>query len=346
MTTRKWLAICLALCAACAGGKDNVDITKPVTGAEASNAEKAYNKGMEEKKDKTYLEAVRYFEYVRNNFPYSAFAALSELAIADMSFEKDDWGTAAAQYQDFVKSHPSHPKADYAAFQAGLARWEDKPSDFWLLPPGSEKDQASLRQALDALQRFLLSYPKSQYVPRARELVADVRERLAKHEQYVVDFYWKRKVWKGAAARLVGMADAYGDLHGGKMRSDSLWRAGEAYRNVNDPANERKVLQRLVLESPGSEHLREAQARLQQLPQEEAPAAPPQRNPRAPASPRGLGVVPPSAVPSPVPPEAQPVPGPSGAAPPGNVPEPTATPPGASPTPTEPQPAKPTEPPK
>ncbi len=226
MIPRQWIAaVGLALCAACAGGKDSVDLTKPVTGAEAANAEKAYNRGLQERKDKNYLEAVRYLEYVRNNFPYSQFAGLSELAIADMSFERDDWSAAATQYQDFVKSHPSHPKADYAAFRAGLARWEDRPSDLWFLPPSSEKDQAPLRSALDALQRFVLSYPKSEYVPRARDLIADTR-----------------------------------------VRSDSLWRAGEAYRNLNDPANERKVLQRLVQEAPAGEHAREAQARLNQLP--------------------------------------------------------------------------------
>ncbi len=267
MIPRQWIAaVGLALCAACAGGKDSVDLTKPVTGAEAANAEKAYNRGLQERKDKNYLEAVRYLEYVRNNFPYSQFAGLSELAIADMSFERDDWSAAATQYQDFVKSHPSHPKADYAAFRAGLARWEDRPSDLWFLPPSSEKDQAPLRSALDALQRFVLSYPKSEYVPRARDLIADTRERLARHEQYVADFYWKRNAWKGAAGRLIGLADNYGDLGGGKVRSDSLWRAGEAYRNLNDPANERKVLQRLVQEAPAGEHAREAQARLKQLP--------------------------------------------------------------------------------
>ena len=349
MTSKQWMAaISLALCAACAGGKDAVDITKPVTGAEASNAEKAFNRGVQERKDKNYLEAVRYFEYVRNNFPYSQFASLAELAIADMSFDRDDWATAATQYLDFVKGHPSHPKADYAAFRAGLARWEDRPSDLWLLPPSSEKDQGPLRAALDALQRFVLSYPRSEYVPRARELIADTRERLARHEQYVADFYWKRNAWKGAAGRLVGLADNYGDLRGGKVRTDSLWRAGEAYRNLKDPANERKMLQRLVQEAPDGEHARDAQARLRQLPPgESATATPePKTTTQEPTSGRKLEAPPPAVQgPAPVPPEAQPVPGPNPAVPPGDVPEPTATPPRPSPTPTEPQPAKPTPPP-
>ena len=68
MTTERWMAaISLALCAACAGGKDSVDITKPVTGAEASNAEKAYNRGLQERKDKNYLEATRFFESARGS---------------------------------------------------------------------------------------------------------------------------------------------------------------------------------------------------------------------------------------------------------------------------------------
>jgi outer membrane protein assembly factor BamD len=349
MTSKHWTAaISLALCAACAGGKDSVDLTKPVTGAEASNADKAYNRGLQERKDKNYLEAVRYFEYVRNNFPYSQFAGLSELAIADMSFDREDWSAAATQYLDFVKSHPSHPKADYAAFRAGVARWEDKPSDFWLLPPSSEKDQGPLRSALDALQRFVLSYPRSEYVPRARQLIADTRERLAKHEQYVADFYWKKKAWKGAAGRLVVLADNYGDLHGGKVRTDSLWRAGVAYRNLNDPANERKVLQRLVQEAPDGEHARDAQARLRQLPAgQPASQTPEQKTTQQPAPGQKLEAPPPAVQgTAPVPPEAQPVPGPSGNVPAGNTPEPTATPPRPSPTPTEPQPAKPTEPPR
>ena len=193
MTSNRTIAaVALAACAACAGSKDNVDITKPVTGAEASNAEKAYRRGLSEMKDKNYLEAVRYLEWVRNNFPYSQYAALSELALADMSFDRGESGTAATQYQDFVKSHPSHPKADYASYRVGVAYYEDKPSDFWLLPPSNEKDQTPIRKALDALQRFVLSYPKSEWVPKARDLIAECRDRLARHERYVADFYWKR----------------------------------------------------------------------------------------------------------------------------------------------------------
>src|SRR6267154_4865501 len=176
-------ALFLALLYSCASTKEGVDITKPVTGAEASNAAKAYERGMQEKKDQNPMEATRFFEYVRNNFPYSQYAALAQLAIADMAFERDDWSQAATQYQDFVKSHPSHPKADYAAYRTGLAYFNDRASDVFILPPSHEKDQAPLRQALEALNKFVSSYPKSEYAPKAQAMIGDCRELLASHER-------------------------------------------------------------------------------------------------------------------------------------------------------------------
>jgi outer membrane protein assembly factor BamD len=311
--------LCALLLAGCAGGKDTLDITKPVTGAEATNAERAYKRGIAEKADKNYIDATRYLEWVRTNFPYSQYSSLAELAIADMAYEREDWSSAAAAYQDFVKSHPSHPKADYASFRVGLAYYQDKPSDFWLMPPSNEKDQTPIRSALDALQRFVISYPKSDLVPKARDIINACRERLAAHDRYVAEFYWKRNAWKGAAGRYLSLADAYGDLQGGRVRGDALWRAGEAYHNLGDRSAERKALQRLVDEAPRSEHRAEAEARLRSIPDTAPP--PPAPEAKAPAAPRPGGINPP---------------------PRSDLPEPqSSTPPRPSPTPNEPEPLKP-----
>ncbi|MFL5250661.1 MAG: outer membrane protein assembly factor BamD [Myxococcales bacterium] len=312
--------LCVALLlSACAGGKDSLDITKPVTGAEATNAERAYKRGINEKADKNYIEATRYLEWVRTNFPYSQYSSLAELAIADMAYEREDWAAAAAAYQDFVKSHPSHPKADYASFRVGLSYYQDKPTDFWLMPPSNEKDQSPIRSALDALQRFVISYPKSDLVPKARDIINACRERLAAHDRYVAEFYWKRNAWKGAAGRYLSLADAYGDLEGGRLRGDALWRAGEAYHNLGDRSAERKALQRLVEEAPRSEHRRDAEARLRTIPDTAPP--PPAPEAKAPVPPEPGGINPP---------------------PRSNLPEPqSSTPPRPSPTPNDAEPLKP-----
>lgn len=340
-------ALFIAALCACASGKDaGVDITKPVTGAEASNAAKAYEKGLQEKKDQNPMEATRFFEYVRNNFPYSQYAALSQLAIADMAFERDEWSQAATQYQDFVKSHPSHPKADYAAFRVGQAYFNDRPSDLWLLPPSHEKDQGPLRQALEALNRFVNAYPKSDYLAKGRAMIADCRQLLAAHERYVGEFYWKRQQWRGAAGRFMTLADTYGDLQGGAVHGESLWRAAQAYRNAKDPGRERKALQRLVQEAPLNPHRKDAEALLEKLPAD-APATSPEPNKPSPEANEAHPVTPtetPSARGER--PQAEPGPGiPPGAS---DTPSPTAPPEGAKPArPTNqpaPNPAPPPDP--
>jgi len=268
----KWktrqLVLALALGAACSS--DKFDTTKPA-GVNQANIGDAYNKGLKEMKDQNYLEATSIFEFVRNNYPYSQYAALSELALADMAFERDENLAAANAYADFVKAHPSHPKADYASFRVGLCYYNEKPSDWWFLPPSFEKDLTPVKQALDAWNKFLVSYPKSEYVTRARDLINDCRLRLAAHDRYVAEFYAKRGGWRGAAGRWLSIADNYGDLQEGRVRGESLRNGAVAWGEAKDPAAERSALQRLVQESPRDPHRAEAEKLLQQIPAE-APA--------------------------------------------------------------------------
>jgi outer membrane protein assembly factor BamD len=205
-----------------------------------------------------------------------------------MAYDRDDYAQAAVAYQEFVKSHPSHPRADYAAFRVGLANYQDKPSDWFLLPPSYEKDQAPIKQALDSLQRFVSNYPKSEFVPKARDMINECRERLAAHERYVANFYTKKEAWRGAAGRWLILADSYGDLRDGATRGESLWQAAGAFRNAKDPSGERTALRRLLQESPRDPHRKEAEELLKRLPEEApaaAPAPPPQATPQPPTPP-------------------------------------------------------------
>jgi outer membrane protein assembly factor BamD len=285
----------VAACAllACAGsGADSVDLTKPVTGEAASNAEKAFKKGEEERRATNYLDATRYYEYVKQNFPYSQYAPLSELSLCDMLYDRDEYDSAAKAYEEFVKSHPSHPKADYASFRVGLSRYQDKPSDVFILPPSYEREQTSLKNAVDAFNRFLAGYPTSPLVPQARIHLADARKRLVRHEQYVAGFYWKRNAFAGSAGRWTGIAQTYGDLDSGKMRGEALWRASEAWRAAKDQTAEVQVLQRLMAQAtPDDEHRGQAQKRLEEIEKSKVPPA-------------ALGL--PPAAPPPSPPAAKP----------------------------------------
>jgi len=201
------------------------------------DAEGNFNAGEEEMKGSNYLEAMQYYQYTRNKFPYSRFAALAQLRMADASFQQGKYLEAIDQYKTFVRERPTNPDVDYAAFHVGLANYKDIPSDFFIFPPSFERDQQPVKNAQSALKDFLLSYPNSKYVIEAQKLLADVRLRMAKHEMYVAKFYQQRGALKAAAWRYQAAAKNFGDTPLGaeaQRDADALFKQlGDAARPEN-----------------------------------------------------------------------------------------------------------------
>lgn len=205
---RSWIpAAVLLACGACAGASTNIagEVTY------AKDAKGNYDLGERSLKDHDWTEAGQYFQYTKSKFPYSQYAPLSELRLADGSFQQDKFIEAIDGYKNFMKDHPTHPKIDYASFQIAKAHFKDLPSNFFLFPPAYEKDQQELLDAQSGIKDFLLSFPKSDYAPEGQKMMAEVRRRLAEHEMYVAAFYDGRGFKKAAAWRYEGVVKNYPD---------------------------------------------------------------------------------------------------------------------------------------
>lgn len=95
------LGLALALAAAACGGDDK---GKPVT--YQLTAKQNYEKGLTELKDENHLEAIKYFSFVKTRFPYSRYATLAELRIADTHLARGRYIEAVDAYRQFIKFHP------------------------------------------------------------------------------------------------------------------------------------------------------------------------------------------------------------------------------------------------
>ncbi len=178
----------------------------------ATDAETNLKRGDESLKSKNYLEAQKYFDFVKSKYPYLEVATTAELRLGDVDFEREKYVEARDRYLNFIKLHPTHAKVDYAAFRAALSHYKDMPSDFFVLPPATEKDQAEVRASGVAMADFIRSYPGSEYVPAAQKVYDDVRRRLAEHELYVAGFYKNREKWRAVVGRLNVVERDFGGL--------------------------------------------------------------------------------------------------------------------------------------
>lgn len=225
-------------------------------------AEENYEAGLDLLKDKSYNEAERFFDYVKTKYPFSKYAPLAELRIADAKFAQDRFPEAIEAYKQFVQLHPNHEEVDYAEFRQGLAHFKDAPSQFFLFPPGYEKDQRQLVGAAESLKKFLEKYPKSRYAAEARKDLEITNARLAEHDWYVAEFYFKRKRWAGAAGRYEALVENY---PGSKHEPEALLKLADAAAAMNEKYRARTALQKLIVKHPQDPRRAEAEKRLAAL---------------------------------------------------------------------------------
>ncbi|MEM6731378.1 MAG: outer membrane protein assembly factor BamD [Myxococcota bacterium] len=194
-------------------------------------AEEYYARGVEDTDDGLYPEALQTFAALKSKFPYSKYAALAELRIGDVHFERGRYIEAVDGYRNFLKYHPQHEEGSYAMYRIAGSYREQIPVDLFILPPAAEKDQGSTRLAISAYKDMLTRYPDSKESEKAKEELDSCRRQLADHEIYVAEFYFKRERWKAAAMRAEGLLKDYSGLG---LDAEALIISAESRFNLDE----------------------------------------------------------------------------------------------------------------
>lgn len=221
-----------------------------------------YDRGMAELERKSLERARKYFKKVRREFPYSRFAALSELRLADCDFSEEKYAEAAASYRRFVQLHRTHKNADHASFRRGKSFYEMIPSDWFLVPPSHERDMSATRDALRELRGFLRQYPESGYIEEANDMVTDCYDRLARHEMYVARFYLRRGKHKAAISRTRYVEKRYSKS---KLVPEAMFVRGETFIDMEEVDEARLTFSSLIKQHPESSEAEQAREYLKHL---------------------------------------------------------------------------------
>jgi outer membrane protein assembly factor BamD len=223
-----------------------------------------YNKGLQELKGENWEEAIKYFTYVRNKFPFSEYATLAELRLADVYFAQEKYTEAADAYKNFIKFHPTRPQTldGYASFRVAEAYVKQIPGGWFLVPPTFEKDQSATRDALRELVAFSKKYTTSKYLPQAQKLYRECIQGLADHELYVAKFYLDHDKPKGAIFRLEGMLKRY---PAAGIDAQVMFLLGQTYLKLNERKKAHEVFVGLTKKFPEDHHSAKAKLYLRHL---------------------------------------------------------------------------------
>ncbi len=196
LTLRIISILILLVLGACSSIDENLDTT---------TAEGAYKLGQALEKEDRYEEAIMKYQEVKNQHPYSKFATLAELAIADVHFKREAYIESQGAYQLFKDFHPKHPKIAYVTYQLGLSYFNQLPSTI-------DRDLTIAKKAIIYFREVERSYSRSEYAKKATEKRNESLKRLAQKELYIADFYFKRESYKSALGRYEGLLETYPNL--------------------------------------------------------------------------------------------------------------------------------------
>jgi len=248
----KILLLSCLLLPACATSDDGKPINFSLT------AQQNYEKGLADLKDENYAEALRYFTYVKQKFPFSKYAALAELAAADTEFERGSYQEAIDAYKSFLRLHPKHEKVaeGYVSFRIAEAHVKQMPDDWFLIPPSYEKDQATVMDALHELNNLVDRFPNSTYLKKAREYRRTVLRRLIDHEVFVARFYLDRGHPKGAILRIKEALRRYPDSG---RDAELLLTLGETQLEMGQPATAKQTFLRVTPDNASTVEVKRAE---------------------------------------------------------------------------------------
>jgi len=202
-----------------------------------------YEEGVIAYERERWTDALDRFSQVVTDFPYSRYAPLAELKTADCHFFQGSHPEAAVEYEQFLKAHPTHPMAHYAAFMKSRAYYEQIPGEFFITPPAHERDQTATRDARSALAKFIRTWPDSEHMPAAKELYVEVESALVRHELYVADFYLHRDKRNAAALRLDSVAKQF---PGSPLVPDAMFLEAITYLEMGRKEHAERIFNQII----------------------------------------------------------------------------------------------------
>ncbi len=152
---------------------------------------------------KNYRKAIKLYEALESRYPFGEYAAQAQLDIAYAYYKNDDPEAAVAAAERFIKVNPRNENVDYAYYLKGLVNFNRSIGfiDRFLPTDPSQRNPSNAKDAHQNFQELVRRFPKSQYVPDAKQRILSLNNNLAMYEVHVARFYLKRKAYIAAANR-------------------------------------------------------------------------------------------------------------------------------------------------
>lgn len=177
-----------------------------------------YKEAMDAMVENKFKNAVKSFDEVERQHPYSPWAARAMLMSAYANFQLREHEQAIGTLESFIQLHPGHEDIAYAYYMVALNYYDR------ISPIGN--DQSSTEKAERALNEVLHRYPETPYGKDAKTKLILVRDHLAGKQLDIGRYYLKSSAPLSAIPRFKRVVDKYQET---QAIEEALYRLTECY---------------------------------------------------------------------------------------------------------------------
>lgn len=206
-----------------------------------------YNDGIDALQTLRFELAVREFESLQQNFPYSGYVASAQIMESYAYYLQRKYPEAVQQINRFIGLHPTSQDIAYAYYLRALCFYEQI-SDV-------QRDQRGTLEAMNALEEVVIRYPQTKYARDAQLKIALCRDHLAGKEMSIGRYYQQRHNYGAAINRYQRVVQ---DFQTTNHVAEALERMVESYLDLGLVEQARKSAEVLGYNYPNSKWYRYA----------------------------------------------------------------------------------------
>ncbi|OCG62904.1 membrane biogenesis protein [Gilliamella sp. GillExp13] len=214
-----------------------------------------HNKAKSELENGNIKSSITILESLDKNYPFGPYSQQVQLDLIYAYYKSADLPLAIASIDRFLKLNPTHPNIDWVIYMRGISNMaqDDNMIQGWFNVDRSDRDPDYASAAFKDFSYLLSSFPNSQYAADAQKRLVFLKNRLARYQLKVAQFYTKRGAYVAVINRVTEMLIMFPDTDSTK---EALLLMRNAYNELG-LADETQKLDQLI------------QANLKNIPKEE-----------------------------------------------------------------------------
>ncbi|MFT8209892.1 MAG: outer membrane protein assembly factor BamD [Symbiopectobacterium sp.] len=226
MMRMKYLVAAATLSLALAGCSSNSKDTVP-----DSPPSEIYATAQQKLQDGNFKAAITQLEALDNRYPFGPYSQQVQLDLIYAYYKSAELAMAQASIDRFLRLNPTHPSVDYVLYMRGLTNMaqDDSALQGFFSVDRSDRDPQYARAAFRDFRQLLQAYPRSQFATDASKRLVFLKERLAKYELSVAEYYTKRGAYVAVVNRVEQMMRDFPDTQATKR---ALPLMENAYREL------------------------------------------------------------------------------------------------------------------